>query len=131
MCGIAGIVSPSGVSAGLLDAFGATLHHRGPDGQGVWIDANGKVGFVHRRLAIVDLTPAGAQPMHSADRRWTLSFNGEIYNHRTLRARLNPPGGWRGTSDTETLLAAIDAWGVSAALRVLRGDVRHRPVRQS
>ena len=116
MCGIAGIVSPSGVDRRLLDQFGTVLQHRGPDGQGVWIDERNRIGFVHRRLAIIDLTPTGEQPMQSKDGRWTLSFNGEIYNHGELRTRLDPSGGWRGTSDTETLLAAISAWGIEAAI---------------
>lgn len=93
----------------------ARIAHRGPDGEGVWSDARCGVALAHRRLAIVDLSPAGAQPMASASRRWTIVFNGEIYNHRELRAAL-PDISWRGHSDTEVLLEAIDAWGLEAAL---------------
>ena len=79
------------------------------------------VGFGHRRLAIVDLSPQGHQPMTSADGRWVITYNGEIYNHRELRTRLDatnltPEGGWRGHSDTETLVQAIAAWGLETAL---------------
>jgi asparagine synthase (glutamine-hydrolysing) len=98
------------------------LRHRGPDDSGVWVDAQAGVGLAHRRLAILDLSAAGHQPMSSASGRWMLSYNGEIYNHRDLRARLDregrtPTGGWRGQSDTETLVEAIDAWGLVPALR--------------
>lgn len=89
------------------------LHHRGPDAQGIWSEGPAALG--HARLSIVDLSPAGAQPMTSGDGRWVVSFNGEIYNHAELRADL--PGPWRGRSDTETLVAAIAAWGVDDTLR--------------
>ena len=94
-------------------AFAAALgrlDRRGPDDEGVWSDHQVRLG--HKRLAVVDLSPAGRQPMLSADGRYVLVFNGEIYNHRELRAHLEPPaGGWRGSSDTETLLEAWRAWG--------------------
>ncbi len=98
-----------------------TLHHRGPDDQGIWCDSDRSIGLAHTRLAVLDRSAAGRQPMTSADGRWTLSYNGEIYNHRNLRAQLEstgavPPGGWRGHSDTETLVAAIAAWGLATTL---------------
>lgn len=95
------------------------LVHRGPDDDGHWFDAEAGIALGHRRLSIVDLSPAGHQPMSSASGRWVVAFNGEIYNHLDLRAALEAAGlapAWRGHSDTETLLAAIDAWGVEATL---------------
>ena len=97
------------------------IAHRGPDDQGIWIDADAGLGLAHRRLSIVDLSPHGHQPMLSNDDRLVLSYNGEIYNHLELRASLDaerrtPDGGWRGRSDTETLVEAIATWGLDAAL---------------
>jgi asparagine synthase (glutamine-hydrolysing) len=97
------------------------LAHRGPDDEGVWIDSDAGIGFGHRRLAVMDLSPQGHQPMHSADGRYVLNYNGEIYNHVELRSELDrtglaPTGGWRGQSDTETLLQAIAAWGAEKAI---------------
>ena len=121
MCGIAGLWTKGRPDAGLLARMATAVEHRGPDDAGVWFDADAGFGFAHRRLAIVDLSPHGHQPMHSADGRFVLSYNGEIYNHGELRAALDgegrtPEGGWRGHSDTETLLEAIAAWGLEAAL---------------
>jgi asparagine synthase (glutamine-hydrolysing) len=112
MCGILGLFNPSGVRA-TPELFASALDRlklRGPDDEGIWQD--GCVLFGHRRLAIVDLSPTGRQPMESHDGRYVIIFNGEIYNHRELRPRLNPGRAWRGTSDTETLLEAYRAWGV-------------------
>lgn len=94
---------------------------RGPDDEGAWLDDASGVALGHRRLSIVDLSPAGHQPMSSASGRYVLVFNGEIYNHTELRAELGQAQPWRGASDTETLLAAIEAWGVEAALRRCAG----------
>ncbi|MDE2349025.1 MAG: asparagine synthase (glutamine-hydrolyzing) [Gammaproteobacteria bacterium] len=94
----------------------ARLRRRGPDDQGVWQDA--RIWLGHRRLAVVDPSPAGHQPMHSADGRYVIVFNGEIYNHRDLRRELNPPAAWRGTSDTETLLEAYRTGGVGCLSRL-------------
>jgi asparagine synthase (glutamine-hydrolysing) len=119
MCGIAGIVSPRPVTAGIVRRMIDPIAHRGPDDQGTWIEEGKRVGFGHRRLAIVDLSPLGHQPMHSHDGRLTLTFNGEIYNHSELRAELDAatgPHAWRGHSDTETLLECISAWGLKRAL---------------
>ena len=122
MCGIAGLVSRRRIDPDLLRRMGEALAHRGPDDDDTWIDAEAGVGLAHRRLAIVDLSPSGRQPMHSADGRYVLNFNGEIYNHTELRAELEargqvPAGGWRGHSDTETLVEAVAAWGLEAAVR--------------
>jgi len=123
MCGIAGFLgNPAMDMEQLLQSMGASLRHRGPDDGGIWFDQSG-VGLAHRRLAVVDLSPAGAQPMPSADGRYVLSFNGEIYNHLELREALMSVGvtEWRGHSDTEVLLAAIVQWGVDEALRRCNG----------
>ena len=81
MCGIAGILSAGRPEPALLARMAAAIAHRGPDDQGIWIDAEAGVGLAHRRLSIVDLSPHGHQPMHSADGRYVITFNGEIYNH--------------------------------------------------
>jgi asparagine synthase (glutamine-hydrolysing) len=121
MCGIAGYMG-GGLgehslerARQLLRRMGDAIAYRGPDGEGQWHDAAGGVALVHRRLAIVDLSPAGNQPMHSGSGRFVIVFNGEIYNHIELRASL--PGPWRGHSDTESLLAGFDAWGIEATLQ--------------
>jgi len=120
MCGIAGLLTTGRPEPGLVRRMIDPIAHRGPDDQGVWTDAEGGVGLGHRRLSIVDLSPLGHQPMESTDGRWVISYNGEIYNHAALRAELEAAGlagGWRGHSDTETLVACIAAWGLEAALR--------------
>ena len=116
MCGIAGIVSLEGLDglASAVERMSDALRHRGPDASGVWLDSGAGVALGHRRLSILDLSPAGAQPMVSRCGRYVLTFNGEIYNHLALRAELEGP--WRGHSDTETLLAAFSAWGLEATL---------------
>jgi asparagine synthase (glutamine-hydrolysing) len=129
MCGIAGFVDhnphrSSQAAAVTLRAMGDSLVHRGPDDGGQWFDSESRVGLAHRRLAIVDLSPAGRQPMRSQCGRYVLTYNGEIYNAPALRAdlehaRLAPP--WRGHSDTEVLLALIAACGVEEALERIKG----------
>ena len=121
MCGIAGILSFEPPEPALLRRMTDAIEHRGPDDEGVWVDRDSGVGLGHRRLSIVDLSPSGHQPMLSPDGRLVLNYNGEIYNHRALRAEIEacgvvPEGGWRGHSDTEVLLAAISAWGLEVAL---------------
>lgn len=97
---------------------GQAIKHRGPDDAGCWVDAEAGVALAHRRLAIIDLSPAGQQPMISADGRFVLAYNGEVYNHRSLRRDLEAGGGrFRGNSDTEVLLEACGAWGVAEACR--------------
>lgn len=98
-----------------------TLRHRGPDDEGIWVDPDAGIALGHRRLAIVDLSAAGHEPMVSASGRLVVTFNGEIYNHADIRAQLDdqgrsPPTGWRGHSDIETLLEAIEHWGLEKAL---------------
>lgn len=127
MCGIAGFWRPSGLGAGadhVLAGMTDAIARRGPDADGAWLDAGRGVALGHRRLAIIDLSPHGAQPMASADGRYVIVYNGEIYNFPDLRARLDAGGQapeWRGRSDTEVLLAAISAWGLDAALAALNG----------
>jgi len=122
MCGIAGIIGSDRIDEQSVARMIGPLAHRGPDDQGIWLDPEARIGLGHRRLAIVDLSPAGHQPMHSADGRYVLTFNGEIYNHPELRAALEgegalAEGGWRGHSDTEVFLQGIATWGLPETLR--------------
>jgi len=125
MCGIAGLIAHRApVTPELLRAMAAPLIPRGPDHGGEWVAPDAMVGLAHRRLAIIDLSAAGEQPMHSACGRHTLVFNGEIYNFAELRRDLATQGAappWRGHSDTEVLLAAIGAWGLPETLRRASG----------
>ncbi|MCW3846633.1 asparagine synthase (glutamine-hydrolyzing) [Sphingomonas sp. LB-2] len=123
MCAIAGFLqlhAPAVADAGAVIARMAEVQrHRGPDDGGTWLDPESGIALGHRRLSVVDLSPEGAQPMASRTGRYAIVFNGEIYNHRTLRAELDglePARPWRGHSDTETLLAAIERWGVAGAI---------------
>jgi len=127
VCGIAGFLDArSTLNADELAATGAamaaTLRHRGPDGSGVWTDPAVGVSLAHRRLAILDLSPAGRQPMVSSCGRLVLTYNGEIYNHAELRDALVAAGRpFRGHSDTEVLVEACAEWGVETALGRLNG----------
>lgn len=125
MCGIAGLLGAGrGIESAWVEAMTDRIRHRGPDDGGVWCDTAAQVALGHRRLAIVDLSSAGRQPMLSADERWVLVYNGEVYNHEDLRRELEGAGqapNWRGRSDTETLLAAIAAWGLTKALQRAHG----------
>lgn len=126
MCGVTGILQRS-TSAESLDRnihrMRDALVHRGPDDKGSWIDAQtGQIALGHRRLSVVDLSPRGAQPMNSADGRYVLVFNGEIYNFRRLREQLHENGHrFNGTSDTEVVLASFLEWGIERALRAFEG----------
>lgn len=115
MCGFAGVFGCP-PSADDLRRMGLAIAYRGPDDSGFWIDPEASLGLIHRRLSIIDLSPAGHQPMASACERYIIAFNGEIYNHSELRQSLGHTN-WRGHSDTETLLAAIATWGLEAALK--------------
>lgn len=124
MCGFAGfldITAPTADRGRIVRAMAATLAHRGPDDDGAWVDEDAGIALGFRRLAIVDLSPQGHQPMASHDGRWVISFNGEIYNHAELRRRLGSDRPWRGHSDTEVLLEAVAAWGIEAALAAFDG----------
>ena len=94
------------------------IAHRGPDDWGTWCDPQHGAFFAHRRLSIVDLSAAGHQPMASPSGRYMLVYNGEVYNHRALRAELELVAArtWRGHSDTEVVLAAFEAWGIEKTL---------------
>ena len=126
MCGIAGFLTriktdnPFAIATRMADA----IVHRGPDDAGAWVDEAAGVALAHRRLAILDLTPAGAQPMISACGHYVIVFNGEVYNFEEIRIELEKAGAaptWRGHSDTEVMLAAIATWGLEAALKKFVG----------
>jgi asparagine synthase (glutamine-hydrolysing) len=128
MCGIAGIFEPGASHSEesmrrLAGAISAALRHRGPDDEGIWADAAAGIALASRRLAIIDLSPAGHQPMVSVSGRYVIAYNGETYNHPELRQELENQvsGGFRGHSDTEVLLAAFEAWGVRPAVERLNG----------
>ena len=126
MCGIAGFWHPEGGDAGtqlsVLARMTRSLAHRGPDADGHWTNPELGVALGHTRLSIVDLSPTGAQPMHSASGRFTIVFNGEVYNFRRLRRELMALGAsFKGSSDTEVLLAAFEEWGVARSLPRMTG----------
>lgn len=120
MCGLTGFWKANNFSVdsakAIAEKMADRLTHRGPDDAGVWIDENCGITLAHRRLSILDLSPAGHQPMVSSSGRYVIVFNGEIYNHLEMRQELgNIP--WRGHSDTETLLAGFEAWGIEKTLK--------------
>lgn len=124
MCGIAGFIdgnlrNPEQVLRKMTDA----IVHRGPDDEGVWHDKEIGVALGHRRLSILDLSPAGHQPMLSRSGRYVIVFNGEVYNHSSIRSELESLGlrNWRGHSDTEVMLEAFDMWGIEATVQRLTG----------
>lgn len=129
MCGLTGFLGGTpaqgaGGDEALLQRMATAILRRGPDDAGYWCDTPERIGFGHRRLAIVDLTAAGHQPMVSVGGRYVMVFNGEIYNHLELREELAQHGSgtsWRGNSDTETLLASFEAWGVESTLKRIIG----------
>lgn len=123
MCGVAGILGQgSRTDLGqTVKLMSDAMVHRGPDGAGIWEDEN--VALAHRRLSILDLSEAGAQPMLARSGRYVISFNGEIYNHAELRRQLGlrGPVPWRGHSDTEVILEAVDQWGCLRTLEAMVG----------
>lgn len=124
MCGIAGILNKNNQSVAILVAqMGQTLEHRGPDSRGTWADEQAGVALAHQRLAILDLSIHGAQPMESADGRFVISYNGEIYNHIEIKKRMEEAQlmSWRGHSDTEIMLAAIASFGLEKTLGLADG----------
>jgi asparagine synthase (glutamine-hydrolysing) len=125
MCGLTGFwASPKRGHPAIARNMAQCLSHRGPDDAGVWVDEAAGLALAHRRLSVLDLSPAGHQPMESGCGRYVLVYNGEIYNHLALRAELTVEGGnadWRGHSDTETLLVALRHWGVAGTLARLNG----------
>ena len=124
MCGITGFLGGQSVEMGVAERMAARIVSRGPDDVGAFTDVYSGLALVHRRLSILDLSPAGHQPMRSACGRYILVYNGEIYNHLDLRSELEDAGwafNWRGHSDTETLLAALCFWGVRGALERVNG----------
>jgi asparagine synthase (glutamine-hydrolysing) len=127
MCGVAGLIDPTQRSDGAAltaaaDRMAAALAHRGPDGAGHWVDAAAGVALGHRRLAVIDLTPTGAQPMASSCGRYVVAYNGQIYNYLELKRELAARGRrFRGGSDTEVLVEGCAQWGVAPMLRRLNG----------
>ncbi len=124
MCGIAGICGARSSRESDIRRMNDRMRHRGPDASGVWADEKGDVVLGHQRLSIVDLTPSGAQPMVSHSGRYVIAFNGEIYNYRELRKRLleeKRVERFRGTSDTEVLLEAMECYGVKEAIGRCKG----------
>ena len=127
MCGFAGYLGSVGGAAidhlALLERMASAIAHRGPDDNGTWYDLEAQIGMGHRRLSIVDLSMAGHQPMQAANGRYVLVFNGEIYNHLDLRHELASDAltRWRGHSDTETLLAGFERWGIEETVKRATG----------
>jgi asparagine synthase (glutamine-hydrolysing) len=127
MCGITGFLDTRQTKghdelATIVRRMATSLRHRGPEDEGVWVDPASGIAFGHRRLSIIDLSPAGHQPMHSSCGRYVITFNGEIYNFQALREELVALGqAFRGHSDTEIMLAAIAHWGVEASLKKFIG----------
>jgi|NGEPerStandDraft_6_1074524.scaffolds.fasta_scaffold04968_5 asparagine synthase (glutamine-hydrolysing) len=128
MCGLAGFLCKPSATASksgeIIRTMTDTLAHRGPDAGTEWLDEDVCVAFGHRRLSIVDLSPAGAQPMHSTDGRWVIIYNGELYNTEDLRSEVvqgGYSGHWRGHSDTEVMLEAVSLWGVERAVKKFNG----------
>ena len=128
MCGIAGYLggdfTNTSLNKSILISMADQLKMRGPDSSGIWLDASSEIGFAHRRLAIVDLSTAGHQPMDSQSGRYSITYNGEIYNSVQIRNELTKAGlepKWRGHSDTETILAGFDAFGIESTIKRVKG----------
>src|SRR6056297_1924740 len=125
MCGITGYWQSTGrANIDVATSMADQIRSRGPDDAGAWAERGAGLVLAHRRLSVLDLSPAGHQPMHSPCGRYVLVYNGEIYNHQDLRNDLLQEGGafeWRGHSDTETLLASLRHWGISGTLERVDG----------
>jgi asparagine synthase (glutamine-hydrolysing) len=129
LCGITGFFNPANthsrdVLRGHVSAMASTIVHRGPDDEGAWVAPEVGVGLGSRRLAIIDLSPEGHQPMESASGRYVITYNGEVYNAASISRELGSSGlapRWRGHSDTEVILAAVEAWGIDRALASFNG----------
>lgn len=124
MCGIAGVMPFKNFDfEDVLPNMLSDLRHRGPDSQGIWIENENRIGLIHARLAILDLSETGHQPMYSNSGKLILVFNGEIYNHLEIRKILDRenPINWQGTSDTETILHAFETWGIEKSLEFFTG----------
>ncbi|HIN84614.1 MAG TPA: hypothetical protein EYM90_06920 [Phycisphaerales bacterium] len=125
MCGVCGIFDPSQKTKlnSQLDSMVNTLRHRGPDDCGIWFSLDGRVALGHRRLSVIDCSAAGKQPMESKCGRYTIVYNGEIYNYQTIRKELEQDHSirWDGHSDTEVLLEAISTWGFEEAIKSTNG----------
>ncbi|MDP6506270.1 MAG: asparagine synthase (glutamine-hydrolyzing), partial [Planctomycetota bacterium] len=125
MCGISGFIILDGLDKNASEIaedarrMASTMVRRGPDDCGQWADPAGGIALSHRRLSIIDLSEQGHQPMHSANGRYVISYNGEVYNYRKLRADLDYP--FKGNSDTEVILAAIQEWGLEDAVKRFAG----------
>jgi len=118
MCGIVGAISPAPIDPGVIDRMRDDLAHRGPDHWASWLSSDGKIGLGHRRLAIIDLLPEANQPFASADGRFLLVYNGELYNYPELKKELEAHGvRFRTRSDSEVLLEAFRRWGEGALPR--------------
>jgi len=123
MCGIAGFLSSSvSEPKQIVEKMIATLHHRGPDGTGVFVKPADGIAMAHKRLAILDLSPLGSQPMFSHSGRFIICFNGEIYNYQEIRKELIALGhSFKGNSDTEVILAAFEQWEIYEAVPKFNG----------
>ena len=125
MCGITGFltdnINSSDEMSSICLKMSKSISHRGPDNSDIWADPRIGISLGHQRLAILDLSENGNQPMHSKSGRYVVSYNGEIYNHQSLRREIEGSSYWEGSSDTETLLAAIETWGIEKALSKLVG----------
>ena len=121
MCGIGGILKDGDIQDITINKMILSMSSRGPDAKGFWKDKKDKIAFVHTRLSIIDLSNNASQPMHSNSTRYVIVFNGEIYNHKIIRNLLqkeNPKINWKGTGDTETLVEAIDFWGLDKRKKI-------------
>lgn len=119
MCGITGFIADSNLNfKEVITSMTISLAHRGPDNMGIWLDEKNKIAFGHARLSILDLSETGNQPMISKSGRYVILLNGEIYNHKKIRKEIDKVDNtnWLGTSDTETIMQAIDLWGLDKAL---------------